>query len=168
MNPMDPLAELRDIVTPPPPSAWPWAPGWWILLILGFLLLSTSIWWFWRWRQRSRPRHLALKQLAQLQQQEVDPQTLRQLSQLLREVALQSHPWEQVACLNGKRWLEFLDQTGDTTQFTEGPGKILGDGPYRPPGEPLNSHLFVLCQEWIQLQNTASQFHKTKKLALPN
>ena len=168
MNPMDPLAELRDIVTPPPPSAWPWAPGWWILLILGFLLLSTSIWWFWRWRQRSRPRHLALKQLAQLQQQEADPQTLRQLSQLLREVALQSHPWEQVACLNGKRWLEFLDQTGDTTQFTEGPGKILGDGPYRPPGEPLNSHLFALCQEWIQLQNTPSQFHKTKKLALPN
>ena len=168
MNPMDPLAELRDIVTPPPPSAWPWAPGWWILLILGLLLLSTSIWWFWRWRQRSRPRHLALKQLAQLQQQEADPQTLRQLSQLLREVALQSHPWEQVACLNGKRWLEFLDQTGDTTQFTEGPGKILGDGPYRPPGEPLNSHLFALCQEWIQLQNTPSQFHKTKKLALPN
>ena len=108
MNPMDPLAELRDIVTPPPPSAWPWAPGWWILLILGLLLLSTSIWWFWRWRQRSRPRRLALKQLAQLQQQEADPQTLRQLSQLLREVALQSHPWEQVACLNGKRWLEFL------------------------------------------------------------
>ena len=168
MNPMDPLAELRDIVTPPPPSAWPWAPGWWILLILGLLLLSTSIWWFWRWRQRSRPRRLALKQLAQLQQQEADPQTLRQLSQLLREVALQSHPWEQVACLNGKRWLEFLDQTGDTTQFTEGPGKILGDGPYRPPGEPLNSHLFALCQEWIQLQNTPSQFHKTKKLALPN
>ena len=168
MNPMDPLAELRDIVTPPPPSAWPWAPGWWILLILGFLLFSTSIWWFWRWRQRSRPRHLALKQLAQLQQQEADPQTLRQLSQLLREVALQAHPWEQVACLNGKRWLEFLDQTGDTTQFTEGPGKILGDGPYRPPSEPLNSHLFALCQEWIQLQNTPSQFHKTKKLALPN
>ena len=168
MNPMDSLAELRDIVTPTPPSAWPWAPGWWILLILGLLLLSTSIWWFWRWRQRSRPRRLALKQLAQLQQQEADPQTLRQLSQLLREVALQAHPWEQVACLNGKRWLEFLDQTGDTTQFTEGPGKILGDGPYRPPGEPLNSHLFALCQEWIQLQNTPSQFHKTKKLALPN
>ena len=168
MNPMDPLAELRDIVTPPPPSAWPWAPGWWILLILGLLLLSISIWWFWRWRQRSRPRRLALKQLAQLQQQEADPQTLRQLSQLLREVALQAYPWEQVACLNGKRWLEFLDQTGDTTQFTEGPGKILGDGPYRPPSEPLNSQLFVLCQEWIQLQNTSSQFHKTKKLALPN
>ena len=124
MNPMDPLAELRDIVTPPPPSAWPWAPGWWILLILGLLLLSTSIWWFWRWRQRGRPRRLALRQLAQLQQQEADPQTLRQLSQLLREVALQAHPWEQVACLNGKRWLEFLDRTGDTTQFTEGPGKI--------------------------------------------
>lgn len=168
MNPMDPLAELRDIVTPPPPSAWPWAPGWWILLTLGLLLLGTSIWWFWRWRQRGRPRRLALKQLAQLQQQEADPQTLRQLSQLLREVALQSHPWEQVACLNGKHWLEFLDRTGDTTQFTKGPGKILGDGPYRPPSEPLNSHLFALCQEWIQLQNTASQFHKTKKLALPN
>ena len=111
---------------------------------------------------------MALKQLAQLQQQEADPQTLRQLSQLLREVALQAHPWEQVACLNGKRWLEFLDKTGDTTQFTKGPGKILGDGPYRPPSEPLNSHLFALCQEWIQLQNTPSQFHKTKKLALPN
>ena len=55
---------------------------------------------------------------------EADPQTLRQLSQLLREVALQSHPWEQVACLNGKRWLEFLDRTGDTTQFTKGPVKF--------------------------------------------
>ena len=109
MNPMDPLSELRDIVTPPPPSAWPWAPGWWILLILGLLLLSTSIWWFWRWRQRSRPRCLALKQLAQLQQQESDPQTLRQLSQLLREVALQAHPNRLVQWETPR--LEFLDQT---------------------------------------------------------
>ena len=168
MNPMDPLAELRDIVIPPPPSAWPWAPGWWILLILGLLLLGTSIWWFWRWRQRSRPRRLALKQLAQLQQQAADPQTLRQLSQLLREVALQAHPWEQVACLNGRRWLEFLDRTGDTTQFTQGTGQILSEGPYRPPQEPLSPQLFVLCREWIQLQNTASQFQKSKKLILPN
>ena len=168
MNPIDPLAELRDIVTPPPPSAWPWAPGWWILLILGLLLLSTGIWWLWRWQRRSRPRRMALKQLAQLQQQAADPQTLRQLSQLLREVALQAHPWEQVACLNGRRWLEFLDQTGDTTQFTQGTGQILSEGPYRPLQEPLSPQLFVLCREWIQLQNTASQFQKSKKLILPN
>ena len=168
MNPMSTLAELRDIVTPPPPSAWPWAMGWWILLILGLLLLSTSIWWLWRWQHRSIPRRLALKQLAQLQQHVADPQTLRQLSQLLREVALQAHPWEQVACLNGRRWLEFLDQTGDTTQFTQGPGQILSEGPYRPLKEPLPSQLFVLCQKWIQLQNTASRFHKTKKLTFPN
>ena len=168
MNPMDPLAELRDIVTPTPPSAWPWAPGWWILLILGLSLISTSIWWLWRWQRRSHPRRLALKQLDQLQQQVADPRTLRQLSQLLREVALQVHPWEQVACLNGRRWLEFLDQTGDTTQFTQGTGQILSEGPYRPPQELLSPQLFVLCREWIQLQNTASRFQKSKKLILPN
>ena len=168
MNPMGPLAELRDIVTPPPPSAWPWAPGWWILLILALLLLSTSIWWLWRWQRHSLPRRLALTQLAQLQQQVANPQTLRQLSKLLREVALQAYPWEQVACLNGRHWLEFLDQTGDTTQFTQGPGQILSEGPYRPPKKPLSPKLFVLCREWIQLQNTASQFQKPKELTLPN
>jgi len=86
----------------------------------------------------------------------------------LREVALQAHPWEQVACLNGRRWLEFLDQTGDTTQFTQGTGQILSEGPYRPLQEPLSPQLFVLCREWIQLQNTASQLQKSKKLILPN
>ena len=165
---MDPLAELRDIITPPPPSAWPWAPGWWILLILGLLLISASIWWLWRWRQRGRPERLALKQLAQLQQQIGDPLTLGQLSQLLHEVALQAHPWNKVACLNGRRWLEFLDQTGDTTQFTQGSGQILGEGPYRLLTKPLAPQLFALCRKWIQLQNASSQFRKLKALAPPN
>ena len=56
MNPMDPLAELRDIVTPPPPSAWPWAPGWWILLTLGLLLLAQASGGFGDGDRRGRPR----------------------------------------------------------------------------------------------------------------
>jgi hypothetical protein len=51
---MNPLAQLQPLIAPAPVSAWPPAPGWWILL----LLLPLAGWGLWRlrhWRPRKAP-----------------------------------------------------------------------------------------------------------------
>ena len=52
MNP-DPasLANLRDIVEPPPVPWWPPAPGWWFLLtVLGLIAILVALRAYRRWR----------------------------------------------------------------------------------------------------------------------
>lgn len=50
----DPLAQLRDIHPPPPPSWWPPAPGWWILAALALVLAAWALRTAWRHRRRRR------------------------------------------------------------------------------------------------------------------
>lgn len=63
---MNPLDQLRDIHTPPPPGWWPPAPGWWLLaaLALGAILLAGL--WLWRRYRRRAYRRAARAELAAL------------------------------------------------------------------------------------------------------
>ena len=40
--PASPLDQLADIHLPPPVANFPWAPGWWVLLGLGLIVLVAS------------------------------------------------------------------------------------------------------------------------------
>jgi hypothetical protein len=161
MNPQDPLAELREIVIPPPPSFWPLAPGWWLALALLLTVLLVLSWLTWRWWRRTAPRRMALRQLQALRTElhaaEDTLLIVRRLSQLLRETALRCHPWERVAGLHGQAWLEFLDSTGGAQQFTQGEGKILAEAPYRAEVQDVEpARLFPICQAWIRQQRLPS------------
>ena len=48
---MNPLDQLEPLIAPPAISAWPPAPGWWLLPIV----LAALLWGLWRLWQR-RPR----------------------------------------------------------------------------------------------------------------
>lgn len=149
-------ATLRSIHLPTDIDGWPPAPGWWALLgvVLVLLLLGGWLWRRYR-RQAFRREALVLLQQIESQQQSASTpplQTLDALSSLLKRVAMTAHGREEVAGRSGDRWLQFLDQTGNTHGFTQGPGRALGASRFQAEQTFDATALISLCREWIQKQ----------------
>lgn len=113
------LANLRDIVLPPPVSYWPPAPGWWVLAALAAALLALLV-----ARRIIRHRHdayrrAALRELAALPAP-LDARGAQALSAILKRAALVAFPRTEVAGLTGAAWLRFLDKTGRMQAFESG------------------------------------------------
>ncbi len=155
-NASDPLQELRDVHMPDPISWWPPAIGWWMIVVLSVLVVGLFFW-ARAHRKRSQPRRVALAQLKQVKQQYVlhaDNQwVITEVSHLLRRYALAVFSRSQVAGLSGQSWLKFLDKTGDTNQFSEGPGQSLLSGPYQVQGSASVVDLLPLVERWIRISS---------------
>ena len=67
MNPNDPLAQLRDIHLPAAVSAWPLAPGWWMLILLAIASLSYLAWHVLQRHRVKLYRRQALEKVQQLE-----------------------------------------------------------------------------------------------------
>lgn len=149
----DALADLRGYHLPEPVTWWPPAPGWWLLgalLLLAAVILVLAL-------RRRRGRRAALRAaLGELERlggvhAANDPSArARRLSRLLRRYALARFPRHEVAGLAGEDWLRFLDAHGGGQAFTRGPGRLLGEAPYRPAGDPAAlEELAGLARAWI-------------------
>ena len=153
----DPLAQLRDIHLPDAVSAWPPAPGWWILAAIVLVLLAVGIYYCIQYIRRTRYRRQALKQLAALEQYHRQPTTyLQRLNHLLKQTALAADSSVDVAGLSGQQWLAFLDHSGNTTHFKQGAGTLLLQGPYLPehasatiPATTI-TELQKIARQWIK------------------
>jgi len=151
----NPLQGLRDIHLPTPVSFWPPAPGWWLVALLIVMMLLTAVWW-WRRRRRHAYRWQALKQLQQLQQAlqagNTEISIITELSILLRRTAISRYGRQEVAGLQGKDWLAFLDRTGCTTHFST-QGQALLEAPYCRAITQEAEPLLNLAQRWLQVQS---------------
>lgn len=154
MNASNVLSQLRDIHLPPPVSIWPLAWGWYVLLIVLLLLGSCMLYWSYQRWNKLRRRQFILNELQRLEANWMDkqqrPETIGELSILLRRVALAIFPRQEVAGLNGDAWLQFLDRTANTQQFTQGEGRVLVTAPYQRQRVVVSEQLFILVREWIQ------------------
>jgi len=153
MNPD--LSQLRDIHLPERVSWWPPAPGWWLPATFGVLLLALALYLVRRPRQ-NRWRRAALAQWQRLRADwttgDIDGATAaRELSVLLRRVALARFPRHQVAALSGEAWLAFLDSAvPEQPLFSSGPGRALLEAPYAVQAEVDAEALFEACGRWLQ------------------
>jgi len=153
MSVENPLVNLKDIHLPPPVSFWPPAPGWWILA----LLLISSIFiggvWFYRQHKKRKPKIEALRILKDVQilyqKSQDEVVSLRNLSNLLRRTAITFYDNDTVASLQGSSWLEFLDKTGKTKEFSQGAGKVLGYELFQQKVNSDMNALFPLVKKWI-------------------
>jgi hypothetical protein len=146
---------LRDIHLPGPVSWWPPAPGWWLLAGLLLALIVLITWWL---RRRRRLRlaavTLARRELEAIEAAhkagETPEQIVQRLSVLLRRVSISLFPRDQAAGLTGREWLKFLDQPLRRPAFSEGPGRLLAEAPYRQsvPAEEI-APLLELTREWL-------------------
>lgn len=154
MNTINSLENLKDIHLPPAISWWPPAPGWWILVIITFsIFIFITIYLYLTYRRR-KPKVEALSILKNLQGQcdknNNELKKLRELSQLLRRTALSIYDQEEVASLQGIEWLEFLDKTGRTNDFTKGHGKIFGEDIFKLKPKFDLEALFLVVRKWLK------------------
>ena len=151
---------IKEIVLPESVSYMPQIVGWWILFGIVGLLLA---WWIYRyysrWR-RNRYRREALIELAVIEQLlDQEPQrasVLAAISALIKRTAIEAFGRNNVAELSGHLWLEFLDRTGSTNSFSQGPGRLLPEFSYAKQ-ETLNEmtkekidQVLVLVKVWIK------------------
>ena len=149
----NPLINLKDIHLPPAVEIWPPAPGWWIVVVVLLLIFVFCGMWISRRFEQRKPKTEALRLLKNLQNQhnnsEESLEILRDLSQLLRRVALTFFADENVASLHASEWLEFLDRTGKTTEITQGVGRVFGKELYQQNPEIEIDVLFPMVKKWI-------------------
>ena len=143
--------ELRDIHLPPDPSWFPPAPGWWILAALLIILL---VWLFRVIAKRLRKRRWLAALQGEVDSIESDHaehgdqrKTTAAVSQLLRRAALRLDP--RAAAYQGSDWLTWLDAHGGTTEFVDGPGRVLIDAPWRPSPDVDIHILLALTSGWL-------------------
>jgi hypothetical protein len=151
---------LRDIHLPGAPSLWPPAPGWWVLAILLLALIAWGVRVLLRRRRIRQQRRQVLEALATLQSGlagDRSPAQLAAIGELLRRLALTRYPRTEVASLSGGAWLRFLDDTGGQGRFSDGPGQVFADGPYRRhlPPDLDTDDLAALVRDWVE-QNTGA------------
>ena len=151
---------LRDIHLPPPVSWWPPAPGWWLLL---GLLVGVALWWAAR-RRRTAARPLSTelgslndevwrrwRDIKGLCEQGLNCTAVaRELSVLMRQVALSMHPRRNVAGLTGEAWLRFLDQRLGSDLFRCGAGRVLITAPYRAADSADIRSCMQVCEQWLR------------------
>lgn len=118
------LADLKDLQLPDAVSIFPLAPGWYAVIIL--LVLIALALGYWQIRRLRKQRKVAniVGLLDNIKLQD-NPQLLAEVSILLKRVAREKFPEQQPQNLFGEKWLQFLDNSGKTTEFTQGAGRIL-------------------------------------------
>lgn len=145
------ISQLRDLHLPTPIGWWPPALGWWLLAALLMLLIIIGIFLIKRLIRRTAIK-LAKKLLLQIKQntQLSNHDKLTQISILIRRTAISIFPHKQVASITGDPWLKLLDASIKSTKFSQGCGKILGDGPYRQPSKIDLDRLLDLSGHWLK------------------
>lgn len=106
------LSNLQDIVIPAPPSLWPFAPELWFVVTVFTVVVLLILWhWILAWKTNAYRR--AGSALL------TESTTVRDVSIVLKRVALAAFPREDVASLYGKDWTRFLSDTGTQEDLSE-------------------------------------------------
>lgn len=143
------LNRLHDIVTVPPAPWWPPLPAWDVLAVLLLTGLTLLIAWGVIRRRVNWYRRAGLLELQRIEQApSADSTALIELAELVKRIALVAYPRQNVAALTGAEWLQFLDRTSDTTDFTQGPGRQLGEVYDRSASAP-RQELMDVVRRWI-------------------
>lgn len=150
MNPFENIP-LRDIHGAPAVPWWPPAPGWWVVAVLVSLLLAYLTYLGIRRLRRRRKASAILSELDSVgvrYAQQQDPVGLaRELSMFVRRLAL-LYDRQQVSGLYGPPWLRYLDESGATSGFTRGVGRVLADAPYQSAVSFDAPALLSLVRAW--------------------
>lgn len=146
----DLLSQLRDIHYPPPISIWPLAIGWYVVFALLVLLFLLAGYLWYRYIKRHRLKKIVLMRLEKLQTMQQNADIAEELSMLLKRAALAIYPRRDVAGLFGEPWLQFLDKTAMTTEFSNGFGRLLIVSPYQRKKQQLPDQLFDLIRNWVK------------------
>lgn len=147
---------LKDIHLPANGvSIWPLAPLWWLLIALFVFGLLGLAWYL--WKRPAKPQYqkndIALQALADLQAQyhQQPLELLREVSVLMRRIALTRFGRHKIAGLAGADWLAFLDKTSGQAVFQQQYAAYVTANPYQATADLSDLQGFLQAvRQWIQ------------------
>lgn len=101
------LADLKDIIVPDPIGPWPWAIGYWLVLLAIIVILIATFTWLRKRAKYFAPINAAKQLFVKLDSQSVDYPS--EVNSLLKRTALSYVPRETIAKLDGTAWADWLD-----------------------------------------------------------
>ena len=161
----DPLDALKDIYLPVEPHWWPPAPGWWITAAL----LLVALWWCgrqWRrYRAASAPIRAAQHIIDTFIAEEAtttccDAALVNQCNEVLKRLLVVALDMRTVSNQSGAAWLCTLNRLSETSDFTEGPGRVLGEDRFKPQFS-VNRRALLAC-----VKRLLSKIHYRKSKAM--
>lgn len=146
------LSGLKGLHLPLEPDFFPLAIGWWVALLLLLIILIGAIsigFYFW-----FDPMRQAFRELKLIYQAHPDHNIAfaKEVSKLLKRVAILKFGRETVAQLSGPQWATFLkEHGGQSLSFNQ--ANLIAYSTYLPPSaaEPIPvTELNAAAQKWIQ------------------
>lgn len=149
---------IHDIHLPAAVSAWPPAIGWWLLaviLCLVALIIFKLVQLKKHYKAPPAYKKIALREMQLLETRfkndEASTEYLREVSGLLRRIALSYLPRESVAGLTGAQWIEQLNKLSGETVFTAELSALLINAPYQKNISFDKNELLLSCKRWVRL-----------------
>lgn len=146
------LAELKNIHLPKPISIFPLAIGWYILSALIICVICLLIWWQLKKRKQQKYINNIYQLLDKIEVKSRGATTsdiIAEVSILMKRVAITKFSEKYPHTLFGEKWLQFLDVTGKTRDFTCGAGKNLLNI-YQKHGIDNHDEFFAVIKQWLR------------------
>lgn len=146
---------LQDIITPEQISAWPPAPGWYLLATFFILFIGFSIFYFRRYRKKWLYRHEAMRQVnAAMDALDngslTKSQTIQVLLQTLKQTAMSAYPNQVIDGIYGEEWISLLEKQAPEITIEKDLKDLICQQQYQNKmiGEP--EVLATFCLRWIR------------------
>lgn len=145
------LSQLKDIHTPNAISMWPATLAWYVVFaaILAILIYAAIRLFQLYFKKRRKQQIINLLDLIVARYPKNPTVALADLSILIRRIALSQYKRAEVAKLHNEEWLNFLDHATQTTEFSNGIGRILLTAPYQKSVNVNIQALANLIERWI-------------------
>ncbi len=119
-----------------------------------FILLFLS---YMNYRKKHMDRRFAMQELNAIRDRYAqnlnNERFIYEINLLIRRIAVKNFSRQQVEGLTGQEWLEFLDATGETHEFSQGAGKVLAHGNYNNEANQLDTgSVYKITKKWIRIQ----------------
>lgn len=155
------LAQLKDIHIPQNPHWWPPAPGWWLVALLMGFLAWKLIRFLVKTKRNAKMKKFALAELDRIALQATEQPPSwghQQLAVLMKRIARQAFPDDNVAAFDNKTWKHFLLSTPpksgafDTEEIVQSQQAAYQANPSR-----INTATFEACRTWIRQHYPSKQ-----------
>jgi len=144
------LKSLHEIQIPNTLAWWPLAPGWYG--VVGIILAGAiAVYGIYKFQKRKRYNQRIWALYSAAEHIKDSTQCMAELSKLLKRIALLKYPAGTVAQLHGQAWLEFLNKTGHTQEFTSATGQALTAEAYKKQSNMDIEPLLRLTKSWITI-----------------
>ena len=146
------LSGLKDVILGERPSIFPLASGWWIVMG-AFLLLTVALLVYIKRRFFPSAYEYALQELKKIEKQLLTPVEVgKEISKLLKRVAIFKFGRENVSLLTDAEWASFLKRNGKN-MLSSKEADFIAKSTWMPPQKDIAisiESLYTHTKEWIK------------------